>query len=85
MIINLDVNNHSQLTYITGVSIAHFKVGKFLEKNKECFDLMIDLKEPSDIEVLLKEISHYLNILRPPVTGPVKVKVAEEKEDSLLF
>lgn len=85
MIINLDVNNISQLTYITGVSIAHFKVGKFLEKNKECFDLMIDLKEQSSIETLLKEINHYLNILRPPGTGPVKMKVPEVQEDSLLF
>ncbi|HOW24959.1 MAG TPA: hypothetical protein PK711_04750 [Bacteroidales bacterium] len=85
MIINLDVNNLNQLTYITGVSIAHFKVGRYLDRNKDCFDLMIDLKEPSSIEILLKEINHYLTILRPPDTGPVRIKVPDVQEDSLLF
>jgi hypothetical protein len=85
MIINLDVNHLSQLTYITGVSIARFKVGRYNDGNKDCFDLMIDLKEPTSIEILLKEINHYLTILRPPETGPVRVKVPEVQEDSLLF
>ncbi len=85
MIINLDVNDTPSLKYITGLSIAHFKVGRFHEKNKDCFDLMIDLKDPTDIEVLLKEINHYLSILQPPNSGPIKVNPVEEPEDSLLF
>ncbi len=85
MVINLDVNNLNQLTYITGISAARFKVGRFNDGNKDSFDLMIDLKDPTNIEILLKEINHYLTILRPPDTGPVRVKVPEVKEDSLLF
>ncbi len=85
IVINLDVHNVKYLTYITGLSISHFKVGRFHEKNKECFDLMIDLKEPADIEILLKEISHYLSLLTPPGNGKVRVKPAEVPEDSLLF
>lgn len=69
--INLDTNNIKYLTYVTGLSLSRFKVGKYRPENTKYFDLMIDVKDSGNIELLLKEITHYLTVLEP---GKTEVK-----------
>lgn len=70
--INLDTSNIKYLTYVMGVSRSRFKVGKYHPENTKYLDLMIDVKDGGNVELLLKEITHYLTMLQP-------VKVAVKK------
>ncbi|MCT4586214.1 MAG: hypothetical protein N4A71_00175 [Carboxylicivirga sp.] len=57
------VNNQPfAIDYIGQLSKAEFKVGKAGLDN-DLFDLMIELKEGSELQELKKQIMHYLNIL----------------------
>jgi hypothetical protein len=57
------VNNQPfAIDYIGQLSKAEFKVGKAGLDN-DLFDMMIELKEGSELQELKKQIMHYLNIL----------------------
>ena len=61
ILINLCTSNCVPIKYLTGASIAKFKVGRQVEESF-IYDLMINVKEDS-LKILIKEVNHYLNII----------------------
>jgi len=61
ILIDLSIINDYPIQYITALSKAKFKVGKFKDKNAY-YDFMIDIKD-NDIDLLINQIYHYLNII----------------------
>lgn len=62
ILINLCTDNNFPLTYITGLSRAKLKIGKFRE-NQNLFDLMIDTSKDNSVNYLIEHIKHYVPIL----------------------
>jgi len=59
ILINL-TNKCFPLRYITAVSHARFRVGRFDKKNMFCYDLMIQINGEPGIKNLLEEVENYL-------------------------
>ena len=61
ILIDLNFNHIFALEYISQLSLAAFKVGKFSEKAKEQFDFMIEMKkEQRDYQYFLNNSINYL-------------------------
>ncbi len=65
ILIDLSVINDYPIQYITALSLAKFKVGKFKNKNSY-YDFMIDINDKQDIKLLTEQINHYLKIINKP-------------------
>jgi hypothetical protein len=64
ILIDLSLKEFYPLTYMAVASPAKFKVGRSRE-DINVFDLTIDNKKDQSLEVLIKEITHYLNRIEP--------------------
>lgn len=62
MLIDLSIDDNFPLNYISSLSNAKFKIGKF-QKERNCFDVMIDNKKDNSVETLIKHIKHYIPVL----------------------
>jgi hypothetical protein len=62
ILINLCTDNSFPLTYITGLSKAKLKIGKFWE-DQNLFDVMIDIKKDNSVNYLIEHIKHYVPVL----------------------
>jgi hypothetical protein len=82
--INLDIGNNNSLNYISGLSKAHFKVGRYNEKNTDLYDLMLDMKEPVELPLFITELNHYLAILKTSSRRKAR-KPAPSDSDKELF
>jgi hypothetical protein len=63
ILIDLSLQDNFPLKYISGLSKALFRVGKYSEKNTEYYDLMIDLKPTMTSEDYLGHVQHYLTVI----------------------
>lgn len=63
ILIDLRINKFIPLLFVVGLSRAHFKVGRYGEKFKEFYDLMIDVDGNSDLQYLIDQVMHYLKML----------------------
>lgn len=63
LLIDLSLSDSLPLKFIAGLSAAHCRVGRFDEKNKDCFDLMITMGERKDLKDYIEQIMHYLTII----------------------
>jgi hypothetical protein len=63
ILIDLRLNRSIPLLFIVGLSRAHFKVGRFGEKFKDFYDLMIDIDGKADLPYFTTQIEHYLSML----------------------
>ena len=63
LLIDLSQNDSFPLKYISGLSRALLRVGKFSEENTAYYDLMIDMKPTMTSEDYLGQIQHYLTII----------------------
>ena len=63
LLIDLSLHDSFPLKYISGLSNALLRVGKFSEENTEYYDLMIDFKPSMTSEEYLGQIQHYLTII----------------------
>ncbi len=64
LLIDLSLQDNFPLKYISGLSNALCRVGKFSEKNAEYYDLMIDLKPSTTSEEYLGQVQHYLTVIK---------------------
>jgi hypothetical protein len=64
LLIDLSLHDNFPLKYISGLSKALCRVGKFSEKNTEYYDLMIDLKPSMTSEEYLGQVQHYLTVIK---------------------
>lgn len=64
ILIDLNFNKLLPLKYISSLSKAHLKVGLFESDNKNpVFDLMMDLKNPVNVDDYLHQVMHYLEMM----------------------
>jgi hypothetical protein len=68
LLIDLNINDHFPLRYIAALSKATFKVGKFSEKDKAIYDLMIDIDniegdKAQPLKYFLKQVDTYLAMI----------------------
>jgi hypothetical protein len=63
LLIDLNIHNHFPLKYISALSKASFKVGKFEEDNVEAFDMMIDADNTKTVKYFLRQIDTYITML----------------------
>lgn len=63
ILLDLRISKSIPLLFIIGLSRAHFKVGRFSDKFKEYYDLMIDVKEGAELSYLIEQMKHYLSMI----------------------
>jgi hypothetical protein len=73
LLIDLSLKDSLPLKYIAGLSVSLCRVGRFSEKNKDCYDLMIDIPPAATLKEYIKHITHYLNIINNDEKTPVQI------------
>ncbi len=63
LLIDLNVHDHFPLKYISALSKAHFKVGKYSENETERYDMMIDADNTKTVKYFLRQIDIYITML----------------------
>ncbi len=63
LLIDLNIVDHFPLRYIGALSKASFKVGKFNDKNKEVYDLMIDADSNQTLKYFMRQVDTYIAML----------------------
>ena len=63
LLIDLNVNDHFPLRYISALSKAIFKVGKYNEKDTEIYDLMIDADNTKTVKYFLRQVDTYVTMI----------------------
>lgn len=64
ILITLNIDKSLPLYYITAVSKAKFRVGKFDKKSVNYHDMMIAVKKENDnLEHLLEQVDYYINLI----------------------
>lgn len=65
VLIDLNFKKLLPLKYISSLSNARLKVGLFeSETGNATFDLMMDIKKPVNVEEYLKQVIHYLEMIK---------------------
>ncbi len=65
IIIDMSLQDNYPLQYISAVSKARLKVGRFGENNSDIYDVMIQNKKNTRLDKYINEVYHYLSILKP--------------------
>lgn len=63
LLIDLNIHDHFPLKYISALSKAAFKVGKYDENDTEIYDMMIDADNTKTVKYFLRQIDTYLTML----------------------
>lgn len=63
ILIDLSMKDSLPLKFISGLSVAHCRIGRFSEENKACYDIMIDLQKPLSLHDYILQIIHYLTVI----------------------
>lgn len=63
LLIDLNIKDHFPLKYISALSKANFKVGKFNEKEMEIYDMMIDSDNTKTLKYFLRQVDLYITML----------------------
>ncbi len=64
IVINLSLDDTFPLQYISGLSNAKLKVGKFGKDNSPYYDLMIETDTINETSQFIEQIIHYLSIIK---------------------
>jgi hypothetical protein len=68
ILFDLSLKDYYPLRFLTTLSLAQFKVGRFSEGVND-LDLMIDVRKEPKISYLIDQIKIYVNILNNPQSG----------------
>jgi hypothetical protein len=63
VLIDLNLSDEFPLKYISSLSKARFKVGKFNEENKKVHDLLIDYETDKTFKFFLRQVDIYLDMI----------------------
>lgn len=63
LLIDLSQTDELPLKYISGLSHAYCRVGRFSEKYKSCYDLMFQISPETTLEEYMQQIIHYLTLI----------------------
>lgn len=64
ILIDLSQNEHLPLQFVLARSKARFKVGRYSKSNEPYYDLMIELPHEVRMTTYIKQINHYLDLMR---------------------
>jgi hypothetical protein len=63
ILIDLSLKDSLPLKFISALSMAHCRVGRFSEANSVCYDIMLDLSKPVSLNEYMLQIIHYLTVI----------------------
>jgi len=63
LLIDLNIHDHFPLKYITALSQAKFKVGKYKETDEPIYDMMIDADNTQTLKYFLRQVDTYIVML----------------------
>jgi hypothetical protein len=63
LLIDLDINEVFPVEYVSAMSKAFFKVGKYSKNNELIFDLMIEMDSDKDLNYFMEQINVYLKMI----------------------
>jgi hypothetical protein len=63
ILIDLSLQDTFPLKYISGLSRAFCRVGKYSEENTEYYDLLFDVKSSVSLPDYINQITHYLKVI----------------------
>ena len=63
LLIDLNINDQFPLKYISALSKANFKVGKYNENEMEIYDMMIDSDNTKTLKYFLRQVDTYIIML----------------------
>jgi hypothetical protein len=63
ILIDLTMKDSLPLKFISALSMAHCRVGRYSEANRVCYDIMIDLTKPMTLNEYILQIIHYLTVI----------------------
>jgi hypothetical protein len=63
LLIDLSLKDNLPLKYISGLSMSLCRIGRFSEKNTDCYDFMIDIPQAATLKEYIRHITHYLNLI----------------------
>jgi hypothetical protein len=63
LLLSLNYTNNFTLNYISSLSKARLRVGKYYPNNVNAYDLMIDNKE-QDMKSYIDQLQHYIHIIK---------------------
>lgn len=63
ILIDLSLQDFFPMKYISGLSKAKCRVGRYTEANTDYYDLMLDAKPGITAEAFIEQIYHYLSII----------------------
>jgi hypothetical protein len=66
LLIDLNIHDHFPLKYISALSKAKFKVGKYKEDDEEIYDMMIDADNTQTLKYFLRQVDTYITMLNKP-------------------
>lgn len=69
LLIDLNINDHFPLRYISALSNAAFKVGKYSEKDKDVYDMMINMESGQTLKYFMRQIDTYIAMLNKNETN----------------
>ena len=72
LLIDLSLKDNLPLKYIAGLSMSLCRIGRFSEKNTDCYDFMIDIPPAASLKEYILQITHYLNLINNDATTPAK-------------
>jgi hypothetical protein len=62
LFLNISVKEYYPLFYITAMTKAYMKVGRFNEKRTDFYDVMIKVEDKTSQAEFLQNLTHYLNM-----------------------
>ena len=63
ILIDLSLQDNFPLKYISGLSRAFCRVGKYSEENTDYYDLLFDVNPALSLNDYIKQITHYLTVI----------------------
>lgn len=63
VLIDLNLDNHFPIKYISTLSRACFKIGRYSEENQNVFDLLLDIEQGKTFKYFLRQVDIYLDMI----------------------
>jgi hypothetical protein len=63
ILININSENCFPIQYISGLSKAKLRVGRYNEESAICYDFMINMKGSPNLRNYFEQVDHYLNLI----------------------
>lgn len=64
ILVNLNSGKCFPLRYISAMSHARFRVGRYAKTNTDCYDMMVKMQGEPPLKTVIDEIEHFLKLLK---------------------